>query len=178
MGWRGLAAEDHPLCPIQAEAGRYLLRYNPGHPDACLRHMPKTPASGATVAFFPNGALPSREDCPWAIKFFPSRSEREESYERQHLAYEHGLACPVGGIITLDEMTPYHHNKWYGYETRMALVSGMPGFPLLHLFEAAINSLYHSLAKLFPGGQDCDLHGDNYGFWKEQLVCIDFNGWD
>src|SRR3990172_217601 len=108
--------------------GRYYLKREEKD-SGNLRHSDHTSGCGVHCAFFLNGAKPDDESGPFALKFYPDKRMRDVCYDRQTLAHAYGLGPPVGDCVTLTEITPNYTIIWYGYETRVAVMRGMPGFP-------------------------------------------------
>ncbi len=122
-------------------------------------------------------------DKKWAIKLFKYEDIRDETYQNQKIAAEHGLGPDVGETIDFSEDMKYR----YGYITEivetvvphedinndlMDSVMWNDAIKNIELFEEQ-KILRDKLGDLFHCYMT-DLHPANLGYKNGQLICIDF----
>jgi len=140
---------------------------------------------GASAVFIPNNAAINNSK-QFALKVFYNKNEAYSSWLRQKIAAKVGLAPPVGKmIVVLDKKGKIKH---VGYQTAVCYMAKN-----VNIKPYFVNKLSRNLSmiklpkkcKTIPYDETCspcesdarlgeDLHKDNYGFWKGNLVCIDF----
>lgn len=161
--------------------------------DGRLLLPPICSSNGSCCFFYLNGARPDDESGPFAIKVYARGMTNlvEKCHQLQSLAAEMGLAPPVGRIMEVEDSDGY---SVPAYETRVAHVKGTPGFDLQDFIKSQGGwpgslhtdidedrkgpkyGMYLDLHACLKASNLCgDLHGDNIGWWKGNLVCIDFS---
>lgn len=137
---------------------------------------------GCSAVFIPNNAKIDSAN-QFALKIFYDKCDAYLTWQRQKLAAKIGLAPPVGKmVVVLGETGKIKH---LGYQTAVCDMSQSEDIPRKLVSKLRKNLSCIKLTKKCLG-DDCetddgeipklgdDLHEDNYGIWKGNLVCIDF----
>jgi len=147
-------------------------------------HLDHTRFMGASAVFIPNNAE-SENPNEYALKLFWEQKEADNSYERQKLAAEAGLAPPVGKKIVA--RSKGNKIKFWGYQTGYAntkIVTNWDYHKIKRICRdlkiklktipapnADLPNNYKTRGRCVLGG---DLHQDNIAIWNGNFVCIDF----
>lgn len=116
-------------------------------------------ARGAEAEFYQLGKR------KYGIKLYKSFRLAKQSYERQKLAAEHGLAPKVGKMIMASKNSG--KKLYYGYQTEKAAdVEGSDT-----IYKKQKTGLKRSLRKIGLGGDFADV---NCGVLGHKLVAVDF----
>jgi hypothetical protein len=165
--------------PVQTENSVLVYEF-----ERFRYHLNHTRFMGASSVFVPNNAERENPN-EYALKFFWSEEEANNSYERQRLAAQAGLAPPVGKKILAKSKN--HKVRLWGYQTGYANTYNIGnGYEnqvrkicrdlkiKLKMISAPNSDLpnnYKTKGKCVLGG---DLHQDNIAVWNGAYVCIDF----
>jgi hypothetical protein len=156
------------------------------HDSKEFRYDYKRCPDGASAVFIPNNAATNNSK-QFALKIFYNKKEAYSTWRRQELAAEKGLAPPVGKMVVV--LGKNGKIKHLGYQTAVCDM-GKNNYIPQKLVDKLSDKLF---SVILP--TDCldgddfndffldpeykirlgdDLHIDNYGIWKGNLVCIDF----
>ncbi len=127
--------------------------------------------SGATTAFYLNGAEVDAEEGPWALKLCEYESHAVIMYARQARAYHLGVAPPVGRMVRVLKRSSDGEPEElvHGYETRVAAKQPCTE---AHIYSLAYERMMVIVYGMFIEG--VDFGGCNNGVWKGKPCIVDW----